>query len=160
MNRSTTQQLNEEDAWRSASSEAQRAGDPRYSANSRATCSGARVESFRRGASKQKYLSQRAKTQAKRAERSWPAVRWRSSAYDRYRTDIRDMICARCGGTRIPNKNINCARGGSKGKGEQLRNTESRAVRASSCYIYLRYTYVRVCVRRFALSRRGIISKG
>lgn len=61
------------------------------------------------------------KMSVQRRKSSRPPVRRRSSAYDRYLTDIRDMICARCGGTRIPNKNINCTCQGSKGKGEEAR---------------------------------------
>ena len=66
------------------------------------------------------------KMPVQRRKSSWPPVRRRSSAYDRYLTDIRDMICARCGGTRIPNKNINCTCQGSKGKGEARTNRENQ----------------------------------
>lgn len=85
----------------------------------RATCFGTR-ETF--------YSAQKQKSLSNEEKAFRPPVRRRSSAYDRYLTDIRDMICARCGGTRIPNKNINCTCQGSEGRraarGEREREIE------------------------------------
>lgn len=93
-----------------------------------------------------------------RRKSSWPPVRRRSSAYDRYLTDIRDMICARCGGTRIPNKNINCTCQGSKGKGEARTNRENQLDSAwtqpsvTACLRAGGYVSKRVCICTLSLS--------
>lgn len=114
----------------------------------RATCFGTR-ETF--------YTAQKQKSLSNEEKASRPPVRRRSSAYDRYLTDIRDMICARCGGTRIPNKNINCTCQGSEGRRAARRERErDRERRPTGLSTRTHVVRVRMCVRAYTPSHETV----